>query len=82
MTTGEVRRVARGFPTDFRPREHRYFGGIVEMAGLPLWGRAFWRLIGGRPGDHRDWPAIDDWASRIAAELMPERTGVGPQRRP
>jgi menaquinone-dependent protoporphyrinogen oxidase len=72
MTSGEVRRVERGFPAAFRPREHRYFGGIVEMGGLPVWGRVLWRLIGGRPGDHRDWPAIDDFAERIAAEV----TGV------
>jgi menaquinone-dependent protoporphyrinogen oxidase len=70
MTAGEVRRVERGFPAGFRPREHRYFGGIVEMAGLPMWGRMFWWLIGGRPGDHRDWPAIDAWGGQIAAELQ------------
>jgi menaquinone-dependent protoporphyrinogen oxidase len=76
MTAGEVRRVARDFPAGFRPREHRYFGGIVEMAGLPTWGRLFWRLIGGRPGDHRDWVAIDDWARQIAAEVTGVRNPV------
>ena len=80
MTAGEVRRVERGFPAAFRPREHRYFGGIVEMAGLPLWGRVFWRLIGGRPGDHRDWPAIDGWARQIAAEVSPGQHAVGQGR--
>lgn len=72
MTAAEVRRVERDFPAGFRPRAHGYFGGIVVTAGLALWGRLFWLLIGGRPGDHRDWPAVDAWASRIAAEV----TGV------
>ena len=80
MTAGEVRRVQRGFPTDFRPREHRYFGGIVEMTGLPMWGRVFWQLIGGRPGDHRDWPAVDGWARQIAAELTGVRQTAGQMR--
>jgi menaquinone-dependent protoporphyrinogen oxidase len=68
MTAGEAKRVERAFPPGFRVREHRFFGGIVEMEGLPLWGRLFWRVIGGRPGDHRDWPAVEGWARRIAAD--------------
>ena len=77
MTTLEVRRVEEGFPAGFRSREHRFFGGIVVMLGLPLWGRVFWRLMGGRPGDHRDWPAIESWARQIADELsrLPEPAG-------
>jgi menaquinone-dependent protoporphyrinogen oxidase len=77
MTAREVVRVQRGFPVGFRPREHRYFGGVVEMSGLPVAGRMFWRLIGGRPGDHRDWPAVDRWAGRIAEELTGARTSAG-----
>lgn len=73
MTAAEIRQVQRAFPTGFRPREHRFFGGIVETAGLPLWGRTFWWLIGGRPGDHRDWPAVDSWARQIAAEVAGTR---------
>jgi menaquinone-dependent protoporphyrinogen oxidase len=69
MTAREVRRVEKGFPAGFRAREHRFFGGVVEMKGVPLWGRLFWRLMGGRPGDHRDWPAIEGWARQIAAAL-------------
>jgi menaquinone-dependent protoporphyrinogen oxidase len=73
MTSLEARKVEQGFPTAFRAREHRFFGGIVEMKGVPLWGQVFWRLLGGRPGDHRDWPAIEGWARKIAAEVA--RTG-------
>lgn len=65
----ELDRVEGGFPAAFRGREHRLFAGVVRMGGLPLWGRLFWRLIGGRDGDHRDWPAIDAWAQRIGIEV-------------
>lgn len=77
MTSREVDKVEQGFPASFRRREHRFFGGVVETKGLPLWGRAFWRLMGGRPGDHRDWPAIEGWARQIAAAL-PSPSGAGP----
>lgn len=65
----EAHRVARGFPGGLAVRDHQLFGGIVQMAGVPLWGRLFWRVMGGRPGDHRDWSAIEAWARSIAAEL-------------
>jgi menaquinone-dependent protoporphyrinogen oxidase len=81
MTTLEARRVEQGFPAGFRSREHRFFGGIIEMTGVPPWGRVFWRLIGGRAGDHRDWPAIDGWAHDIAAELNRRRNPTGHERR-
>lgn len=61
--------VERGFPAGLTLREHRVFGGVVVMTGVPLWGRLFWRLTGGRPGDHRNWPAIEQWAAGIATEL-------------
>jgi menaquinone-dependent protoporphyrinogen oxidase len=74
MTDLEVRRVEQGFPAALRGREHRLFAGVVRMGGLALWGRVFWRLIGGRDGDHRNWPAIATWAGGIAAELSRVRT--------
>jgi menaquinone-dependent protoporphyrinogen oxidase len=78
MTASEVRRVEKDFPPGIRPRQHRFFGGIVEMRGVPLWGRLFWRAMGGRAGDHRDWPAVESWAREIATELVrgPAATGV------
>ncbi|MBB3084430.1 flavodoxin domain-containing protein [Geodermatophilus sabuli] len=69
----EVQRIEAAFPSGLSPRGHLVFAGIVAMAGLPLWGRVFWRAIGGRPGDHRDWPAIDRWAGEIAAALGESR---------
>lgn len=74
----EVERIESGFPHGLAPREHRVFAGVVAVDGLPLWGRLFWRAIGGRPGDHRDWPAVDRWSADVAAalrELGCDRTG-------
>jgi len=51
------------------PREHRNFAGAIERSHWPPAGRAFFRATGGRYGDHRNWPAIDAWADRIAAQL-------------
>ena len=65
----EAARVAQGFPAGVRIRQHQVFGGVVEMRGVPLWGRLFYRLVGARPGDHRDWTAVEAWAAHIAAEL-------------
>jgi menaquinone-dependent protoporphyrinogen oxidase len=69
LTEQERRRVAEGFPGGLAPRAHRIFGGIVQMRGTPLWGRLFYRLTGGREGDHRDWPAIEAWGEEIAGNL-------------
>jgi menaquinone-dependent protoporphyrinogen oxidase len=65
----EVRRIAAAFPSGLTPRDHRVFAGVVVLRGMPLWGRLFWRAVGGRPGDSRDWPAVDRWAGGIAAEV-------------
>lgn len=65
----EARRVGALFPADLRVRDHRVFGGVVDLADVPLWGRLFFRAIGGRPGDHRDWTAVAAWAGDIAGSL-------------
>jgi menaquinone-dependent protoporphyrinogen oxidase len=77
MTALEVRRVAQSFPDSFTARDHRLFAGIVRLSGTPLWGRAFWWVFGGRPGDHRDWPAIAAWAGSIADVLTRRHTAAG-----
>jgi menaquinone-dependent protoporphyrinogen oxidase len=73
MTDRELQRVAQAFPAATRSRDHRLFGGIIDMKGTPLWGRLFFRAAGGRPGDHRNWPAIEAWARQIAVELRTSR---------
>jgi menaquinone-dependent protoporphyrinogen oxidase len=69
----EARRVGALFPAGLRVRDHRVFGGVVDMTGVPLWGRLFYRAIGESPGDHRDWTAVAAWAGDIAHSLT--RTG-------
>jgi menaquinone-dependent protoporphyrinogen oxidase len=59
----EVRRVGQRFPVDLRVRDHRLFGGVVELADVPLWGRLYFRMIGGKAGDRRDWAAVEAWAA-------------------
>jgi menaquinone-dependent protoporphyrinogen oxidase len=65
----EVRRVGEQFPVGLRVRDHRLFGGVVELADVPLWGRLFFRMIGGKAGDRRDWAAAEAWATGIAESL-------------
>jgi len=69
MTDGEARRIAQTFPPSLAPRDHRVFGGIIDLRHTPLWGRLFFRATGGRAGDHRDWAAIQSWAEEVAAAL-------------
>jgi menaquinone-dependent protoporphyrinogen IX oxidase/phosphohistidine swiveling domain-containing protein len=69
----EVQKIDRTFPPGLTPREHGVFAGVVATKGLPVWGKLFWLAVGGRPGDHRDWPAIDRWAAEIAAALPHRR---------
>jgi menaquinone-dependent protoporphyrinogen oxidase len=69
----EVQAIDRTFPAGLTPRDHRVFAGVVVMKGLSLWGRLFWLAVGGRPGDHRDWPAIDRWAAEVAGALPRRR---------
>jgi menaquinone-dependent protoporphyrinogen oxidase len=75
VTRKEAERVAQQFPAGFTPREHRVFGGVVELQGVPLWGRLAYRLTGTRAGDNRDWPAIEAWARNIAAALSTATAG-------
>ncbi len=71
------RRIGRVVPTkiaalrdSIHPREYQPFAGHYERAGVDLFARALYRTMGGtRYGDLRDWPAIREWASDIAAEM-------------
>ena len=80
LATNERAAIERAFPPGFTARDHRVFGGIVATTGLPLWGRLFWRLVGGRSGDHRNWPAIEDWAGGIATALLAGSSHPGHRR--
>ncbi|WP_029432345.1 flavodoxin domain-containing protein [Blastococcus sp. URHD0036] len=81
MASQEVARIAQGLPADLAPRDHRLFGGVVHMDGVPLWGRLFYLLARQRAGDHRDWPAVTAWADGIAAALPARSAGAGSPER-
>ena len=66
----EAERVEEQLPGGFAPREHRVFGGVLDMRGVPLRARLFYLLIGTRAGDHRDWPAIEAWARNVGAAIV------------
>lgn len=61
----EIMELCRGHDL----RDHRLLAGALRPQHLPLPGRVFYRLIGGRYGDFRDWEEIDAWADTIAADL-------------
>jgi menaquinone-dependent protoporphyrinogen oxidase len=52
-------------------REHKLFGGKLDMGELGLAEKLPVRMAHGREGDWRDWDAVDDWAAAIAHELQP-----------
>ena len=60
-----------GFRAAVSPREHRNFAGAIARPHWPASGRAFFRAMGGRYGDYRNWAAIDAWADRIAVQVLP-----------
>ncbi|MDI3101551.1 flavodoxin domain-containing protein [Streptomyces rochei] len=70
MAPVEARVVVRSLPAGLPYRSHRLFSGVILRSQLPLGGRIRFHLMGGRFGDHRDWEAIDAWASEIAGELL------------
>lgn len=49
--------------------EHMVFGGRLDSSSLSLLERVVVKIVHARPGDHRDWQAVDDWARHIAGEL-------------
>jgi menaquinone-dependent protoporphyrinogen oxidase len=65
----EVPVIEEGLPGGLAFRGHRLFSGVITRDQLPRTGRIMFRLFGGRFGDHRDWSAIDHWASEIAGAL-------------
>jgi menaquinone-dependent protoporphyrinogen oxidase len=60
----------REFHRILGPIEHRNFAGLITPSDWPVTGRLFFRAVGGRYGDHRNWAAIDAWAKQIASSLQ------------
>lgn len=60
------------------PVEHRVFPGRLEVDELGPGERIVARVVGAPAGDFRDWDDIDQWANKIADELLAERSMAGP----
>ena len=50
-------------------RGHRVFAGKADKQGLGFVERRILSMVKNPYGDHRDWPAIQEWAASIAREL-------------
>lgn len=68
---GELRRAVE-------PRDYRVFAGVIDRRQWPFFSRLFYRALGGRLGDNRDWPDIDAWAENIADALAAAPASVSP----
>jgi menaquinone-dependent protoporphyrinogen oxidase len=53
------------------PRDHRVFSGRLESGDLGLGEKLIVKAVRAPFGDFRDWPAIEAWATEIAAALEP-----------
>jgi menaquinone-dependent protoporphyrinogen oxidase len=65
-----------GLPVDVAPmlkrsgaREHRIFGGRLNMRELGFGEKAIVRMVGAAEGDYRPWDEIEAWAEEIASTL-------------
>ena len=57
-------------------REHRVFPGKADKRELGFFERAAVSMVKNGWGDHRDWPAIKEWATSIARELTTVPAGA------
>jgi len=57
--------------------EHQVFGGVLDTSRLSWVERTAVKALHVLPGDHRDWDQVDQWASRIAAQLAAGRAQHG-----
>ena len=57
-------------------RGHRVFAGKADKQGLGFLERRILSMVKNPYGDHRDWPAIQEWAASIARELTTVPAGA------
>ena len=62
-------------------REHRLFGGRLDVERLSSSERWLARWVKVASGDARSWKEIERWATTIAAEMTAGRTLAPPTRR-
>jgi menaquinone-dependent protoporphyrinogen oxidase len=69
--TVEPSDAARGdaIAESLHAREHRLFGGKLDMSKLNWCEKVAVRCAHANEGDYRDWSAIDEWAATIAQQL-------------
>ncbi len=54
-----------------RPVSAGFFGGKLELFRLKWWQMLFVMLvIGAQPGDRRNWPVIQEWASQLRCVFL------------
>lgn len=56
--------------SDTGAREHRLFGGRLELERLSRPERFVARWVGAQDGDHREWDDIERWTAAIANSLI------------
>lgn len=57
-------------------RQHRVFAGKADKQAHGFVERRILSMLKDPYGDHRDWPAIGEWAMSIARELATARTAT------
>lgn len=72
--------------SDTRAREHRMFGGRLNLERLGRTERFIAKWVGAADGDYREWDEVKSWADAIAADLAPSGPrvidGIGRATRP
>lgn len=66
----EVMPILRHANADLKVVEHVMFAGALDADGLKGWEKGVTTLMRITGGDFRNWDDIDDWASRIATQLV------------
>ncbi len=57
------------------PKGYRVFAGMADQDEFGFAERMVLRMVKAPYGDHRDWPAISEWAKSIARELTTVAAG-------
>jgi len=65
----QQKRLAEALIKEVPLRGHKLFSGVYQAGQMPAPLRVLFRLTGGRFGDLRDWPAVDEWTDQITAQL-------------
>ena len=64
----------QGSPKGSRPGSGQAgITGVIDRHRWPFFSRLFYHALGGRLGDDRDWPTIEEWAEEIGRALRPEK---------